>query len=63
MTKRTVLTIITGVFIILIGAFIILIKPPNNVTTAIVRVFCDDAEKTEKISVIKDGNILGQKLC
>ena len=44
MIERTVLTIITGVVIILMGAFIILIKPPNKVTTAIVRVFCDDAE-------------------
>ena len=61
MTKRTVLTIITGVFIILIGSFIILIKPPNN--TTIIRMFCDDAEKTEKISVIKDGKIKGQKPC
>ena len=61
MTKRTVLTIITGVFIILIGAFILLIKPPNN--TAIIRMFCNDAEKTEKISVVKGGEILGQKLC
>ena len=61
MIERTVLTIITGVVIILMGAFIILIKPPNNNT--IIRMFCDAEKTIEKISVVKDGKIKGQKPC